>query len=179
MDESREEVSGRVAQRAEEPGASACTGEADGLSPVAVQLQRRRRLLKGLVAGVPAIITMQSGAIAAAASSKNNCINTGSGFSALAANSINSSNGNARCGASTPDSYKYKYQTEAWFGGDVNGNSTPSEAGVNCLVYVDAAGTGAAAGAGAGGYGSASANGDPDTGYYAVTTSCWSSFTWT
>ena len=140
-------------------------GEAD--AEARKRLARRRRLLKGVAAGIPAIITLKSGSLLAATSIscvKQDAISTLANY------------GNARCVAS---------QTA----GNANGlamlaNNDPAWSGTGpdtgvtgkwCAVYMAEDGT-LPAGPNWGATAPGTGNIPPAANYYAVTDSCWSSF---
>lgn len=131
------------------------------------RLMRRRRILKGMAAGIPAIVTLQSGA-ALAATSVSTCVKDGPGTYADL--------GNVRCFASDPTTNSYLFLADndpVWTGSNGPGNTaTPY-----CAVYVQEDGTVATANAGgAGNFGGLSATGGPNTDYYAIKRSCWTTF---
>lgn len=136
------------------------------------KLVRRRLILKGLAAGVPAIITLQGASSAAAAvtSTGVSCI-TGNGITDL------TNYGGARCVTSAVAGnsiiQRYNSTSSVWSG------SPPCTSGgaTYGAIYSDASGVAATANAvGSGFFGGVSKTGNPSGGYYAVTISCWGSF---
>lgn len=122
-------------------------------------LVRRRLLLKGVAAGVPAIITLQSGAALAAASAT--CVTRGESFGTQ-----------VRCKTSEPTTSNWLHvlDSDAFWSG--NGPCAPTEW---AAVYVSQDGTAQKTG-NYGGNGSPTAAPDTANGYYAISKSCWSSF---
>ncbi|MBF0193471.1 MAG: hypothetical protein HQL71_02895 [Magnetococcales bacterium] len=152
--------------------------EKPNLSPEDQLLARRRKLLKGLVAGVPAIITLQSGAALAGTSIPRACLDTSQG------KKLTTMNVGGRCktaGAVTGN--------EEWHYAPPQGNT--SVFGVNsgpgggtkyCLPYMTANGILATQNQPAANrWGALATGGGTDAGpvsgtYYAVKQSCWTSF---
>jgi hypothetical protein len=156
------------------------------LSPEDLKLARRRKLLKGLAAGVPAIITLQSGAALATSSNGNACVieNDGSKFTKIGGGAMTK-----RCltaAAHTTGMNQWVYKKHTITANDIavwgTGNTTgPGNANSWCLVYMTSGGSfegaapwGADVTAGAGT--AAEITAEPAAGFYAVTTSCWTSF---
>ncbi|MEO5328855.1 MAG: hypothetical protein H7829_11505 [Magnetococcus sp. THC-1_WYH] len=134
-------------------------------APVDPVLVRRRQLLKGIAAGVPAIVTLQSGAALAASSVNPVCITNGPSFA-----------GQNRCLTATAagtSAWVYKVDTDAtvWSGG--NGPCTPAKYGA---VYVDNGGIYTTSTPWGGVNGGGTTTDQPAAGYYAITKTCWSSF---
>ncbi len=138
---------------------------------------RRRKMLKGLMTGLPVIITLKSGAAIAATSLQNSCIADGGGNSIEALNNAN----NDRCINGIPDNQKaFVHLSDSnhnWDGG--NGPGTPNQ---YCAVYMKSDGSLPTENEH---YGATKAydsnmnrNAAPDinAGYYAVRESCWTSF---
>ncbi|MBF0610330.1 MAG: hypothetical protein G8345_03875 [Magnetococcales bacterium] len=145
--------------------------------PKAVKGALRRQLLKGLIAGLPAVITLQSGA-ARALSSLNQCYlqETNKPSKHCLRNEVPAEYDGANFigppyGNLTLTKGRFKMLLESNYGGgnDVTGDGQQDDL---CVVYVD--GNGSVAGAGVS-YGEASANGPPAAGYYAMSVSCWTS----
>ncbi|MBF0147555.1 MAG: hypothetical protein HQL84_15570 [Magnetococcales bacterium] len=142
------------------------TDNKDSHTAAPTQLARRRLLLKGIAAGVPAIVTLQSGAALAAMSTSVNCISNGGGGPGI---------NQPRCQASDPtvtSPWKHVIDNDAsvWPGG--NGPcATTTNYGI---VYVDNSGT-IITTANFGANGSPTAT-NPASGYYAIRQSCWTSF---
>ncbi|MBF0188863.1 MAG: hypothetical protein HQL50_13150 [Magnetococcales bacterium] len=128
---------------------------------------RRRRLLKGIAAGVPAVMTLQSGS--ALAGSTTTCVQeNGSASSPGTRCVISDTTGNG--------DWK-RGQESAYFGGIAFDGDGASDA--YCMIYVNSDGTEATSAAGgAGNYGGdGGTTSNPVAGYYAITNTCWSSFT--
>ncbi|MBF0454168.1 MAG: hypothetical protein HQL72_05030 [Magnetococcales bacterium] len=145
--------------------------------PQSRQMARRRRLLKGLAAGVPAIVTLQSGAALAAASSNGACILAPSNKQTITETATGT-----RCAAGT-DAFtsagNWAYQKESAFaGGSADALDNNADGDSYCLIYVDSTGTLAPQNTPAANRWGAdgSATGTPNTSYYAITSSCWASF---
>lgn len=143
------------------------------------QRQRRRRLLKGLAAGVPAIVTLKSGAALAATSTTcaiNNYTVPASGLSGGIG---------PRCSTAVPTpgtaaaKYKFYEEQSSYFNADISGNANYNTgggtAGDYCAVYVTNNGNNAT-NTTAGGLTNPNAQPDNASGYYLVTISCWTSF---
>lgn len=156
-------------------------GSEDGVTqtapaaPVNPVLVRRRQLLKGIAAGVPAIVTLQSGAALAASSITPQCTINGPSFASQ-----------PRCvtsGVAATSVWVYKADNTsdpAVWGVGNDGPCTPAKYGA---VYVDNDGVVATANVGGTGYfggatGTGLATDQPVAGYYAITRTCWSSFYW-
>jgi hypothetical protein len=141
-------------------------------------LARRRRILKGLVATVPAIVTLRSGAALANTSIGSTCIAEHS-----AGQTRTSLSGN-RCldGTTTPVNPGWNYQLESYISGGADPNLDGDGDGDSyCLLYVNSGGTLATANQGGGGAanwygGDTSFTSLPSADFYAVSTSCWTSF---
>ena len=143
------------------------------ITPQAKERMRRRRLLKGLVAagsGLPVVMTMKNASATAASSADSTCHKE---FASTPA---------TRCGATlnpaeTPDYYRVA-ETDALFGANVSaGTAGAGATNEYCVVYVDSSGVPASQNAGAANlFGATAGNAAPDTNYYAMTDSCWSSF---
>lgn len=134
---------------------------------------RRRLLLKAAAAGIPAVVTMLSGRRLAAGTFKNSC---------LRENPMKAGHGD-RCKGTDLASDSFMRFPEATFPNGVGGTANVdlnSDGATDdfCILYVDDAGNIATINiGGAGNYGgAASPSDDPTAGYYAVTDSCWASF---
>jgi hypothetical protein len=152
---------------------------------------RRRRLLRGLAATVPAIVTLQSGtALALANSSNNNCIAETANAQSVTAENSDANNRCSNTGAiAGEEDWVYQLESVIEGGADNIDSGAGTAAGDSyCLLYVDASGNlpGAAAGEpnGTVGYGARAVGGGSYAGlpenalatqYYAVTVSCWTS----
>ncbi len=174
-------------------GEAAANGKISGANgPTEEELQlmaRRRRLLKGLAATVPAIVTLQSGAALANTSGGSTaCIAANPNAQTVTAEGSTAGN---RCsdGAASPAGVEeWVYVTEDDLTGGGGADSIDGGGGVAagdsyCLLYVDSAGNRATVndGGGAGfwgGNGSATdvAYSGAGTKFYAVTLSCYTSF---
>ncbi|MEO5376468.1 MAG: hypothetical protein H7832_01585 [Magnetococcus sp. DMHC-6] len=146
-----------------------------------IKLARRRRLIKGLVAGMPAVITLANGRLVAAASNyaQNNlltCLQNRPNIEQTATS-------RTRCEASNPtNTNKFMYASEAThFSADLDGGGTNSY----CILYYKSGGVApinavealADDGDGTNFFGAATtADGPPKAGFYAMTHTCWSSF---
>ncbi|MBF0109907.1 MAG: hypothetical protein HQL76_12090 [Magnetococcales bacterium] len=143
------------------------TPDAEAAEAAEARLARRRLLLKGLAAGVPAIVTLQSGAALAAQSTSSNCISNGGGASF----------NEARCKTATAagtNNWKHVIDTDTSTWG-VGGGPCPTTTHYGA-VFVDNLGN-IATGGSFGGNGTGAANPTtPASGYYAVRQSCWTSF---
>lgn len=131
-------------------------------NPAAKLLARRRKLLKGLAAGVPAIITLQSGAALAASSS-----------TCARENNITTQPAGGRCQASDPGTgLRFVQDNDASWGTDGPCTNNTEYA----AVYVTGGGSYGSAGNNFGGAAADDAAPATSPQYYAVTTSCWTSF---
>lgn len=133
---------------------------------------RRRKLLKGLAVGVPAIITLKSGA-ALAANSNPMCVQQGGMGSADPISVIGGNRCYASAAAAATNSYTFLAVGDpGWVGG-----SGPATGAKYCAVYMTAGGT---LGTNLNNYGAVSAGtgatATPSATYFAVKDSCWSSF---
>ncbi|MGN7611724.1 hypothetical protein ACQZV8_06535 [Magnetococcales bacterium HHB-1] len=133
----------------------------------------RRKLVKGLIAGIPAVVTLKSGFASAGTSSA--CITS-------TPNASTPTSVSNRCvvGDTTAATEWKREQESTYFGVDMDasdGDLTAS-ADIYCAVYVDDGGNEASANNGGSNYFGAtgSSSGDPDTNWYAITNTCWSSF---
>ncbi|HIJ84463.1 MAG: hypothetical protein HW380_1748 [Magnetococcales bacterium] len=149
-------------------GSEGAAPDTNQTAPDAARLVRRRLLLKGIAAGVPAIVTLQSGAALAATSITPQCITpNGPSFA-----------GQPRCLTATAAGtsvWVYKIDNDTvWGGGTPDG---PCAGGQYGAVYVDNDG---AINTSSPNYGATNTttNTQPVAGYYAITKSCWSSFYW-
>ncbi|MBF0447532.1 MAG: hypothetical protein HQL67_04960 [Magnetococcales bacterium] len=126
---------------------------------------RRRKLLKGLAAGVPAVITLQSGA-ALAATSLSPCIGT----------AAHGQPAGGRCQSADPGTgLKFLADNNSfWTGSD--GPGKVSTTGNFCAPYLTQNGSKGNAANKWGASGSASGDVGPAANYYSVTDSCWTSF---
>ncbi|MBF0414681.1 MAG: hypothetical protein HQL78_02880 [Magnetococcales bacterium] len=143
--------------------------------PAQTKLVRRRLILKGLAAGVPAVITLQgASSAAAAATSSGNCI-TGSNITSLASYGTNRCVSTAVAATSIIQRYN-RTDTTVWG----STAAAPCTAGAPMgAIYTNASGVAATSNAGGGANywgGNAGQNVNPAAGYYAVTKSCWGSF---
>ncbi|MEO5365889.1 MAG: hypothetical protein H7831_05950 [Magnetococcus sp. WYHC-3] len=142
-------------------------------------LSRRRRLLKGLMAAGPAVMTLASGRDAAADTTKFQCFQDTSPPSTRCV----TASGGPPYGDLTNTEGDYKMLPETSFSGspDLSGGNGTSGNGTSsdlCVVYVDSDGVVASANSPATGMHGANStsNGPPASGYYAITASCWASF---
>lgn len=130
----------------------------------------RRLLIKGLLVGIPAMMTLRSGA-ALASSSSTHCIR----------NISPRTGGRCVTGSLNPpptEPYLFKAETDvAYFNYDISGNGGGAASGSDwCVVYVDSQGVvDNNPGTFFGGTG-ANTNTDPGPGRFAMTQSCWASF---
>ncbi|HAT50587.1 MAG: hypothetical protein HQL07_08945 [Nitrospirae bacterium] len=144
-------------------------GSEDGVAqtaPVDSTLVRRRQLLKGIAAGVPAIVTLQSGAALAASSITPQCTINGPDFSAQ-----------PRCvtsGVAATSRWVYKADNASDPAVWGAGNDGPCTAAQYGAVYVDNDGIYTTSTP----WGGTTVAGQPASGYYAITNTCWSSFYW-
>lgn len=147
-------------------------------------LQRRRLMMKA-AAGVPAVVTLLSGRRLAAGTFENSC---------LRENSVKAGRGlGNRCvnNVGDPGDEYLRFPETAFPAGpgypgggtinvDISTNTGAGNGNANdwCIAYVDANGN--LAGQNTGGVdrvgGNTAANDNPTAGYYAVTDSCWASF---
>ncbi|MBF0381922.1 MAG: hypothetical protein HQL69_12945 [Magnetococcales bacterium] len=150
--------------------------EKPDISPEDQHLARRRKLLKGLVAGVPAIITLQSGAALAGTSIARMCLDTSQG------RKLTTMNVGGRCKGALTGNEEWHYAPLAGNTGVFGTNNGPGGGASYCLPYMTANGILATQnqpaanrwGALATGAGT---NAGPVSGtYYAVKASCWTSF---
>ena len=154
----------------EQKTADSGQSEKPNLSPEDQLLARRRKLLKGLVAGVPAIITLQSGAALAGTSIPRMCLDTSQG------KLLTTMNVGLRCKAATTGNEEWHYAPKAGNTAVFGSNNGPGAGASHCLVYMTTNGVlekvrpwgGLTSGVGTGA--------GPKAGYYAVKQSCWTSF---
>jgi hypothetical protein len=144
-------------------------------SPEDLLRARRRKLLKGLATGVPAIITLQSGAALAASTSNSDCVVNGGGANLTA---VGGGVAVSRCVAPIAGNLNWQYETS---GGASFTAGFPGGGGESCLVYMTPAGNkqgGTPWGGLNNGGGNVNTTAGPNTGatYYAVRASCWASF---
>ncbi|MBF0132887.1 MAG: hypothetical protein HQL75_09920 [Magnetococcales bacterium] len=138
-------------------------------APVDPVLVRRRQLLKGIAAGVPAIVTLQSGAALAASSITPQCTINGPSFA-----------GQNRCLTATAAGtsvwvYKVDTDTTVWGAG---GNGPCTNSAHYGAVYVNNDGIYTTTTPWGGVNGGGTTTDQPAAGYYAITRTCWSSFYW-
>lgn len=157
----------------QQPAAPPETGAPqDGERAQAERRARRRRLLKGLLAAgaaaSPLVLTLRNGARAAAASSYNCIVH----------NPAPLNGGRCRDGNDPGNEWRHVPETTFTPPFDLNSDTT-IDANDYCIVYVDA--NGVVAGANDGCVNCYGGNGGPNNapaaGFYAMTDSCWSSFT--
>lgn len=138
----------------------------------AQRLQRRRRFLRVTASGMPLVVTLLSGRMAAAVSTSD------------CAARLPAWGAGDRCVEGVDQSQlstlHYAQETDvAIFSPavDLSGNGGGANAADWCVIYTDAGGNIAGAIDGSAGYGaSGTTHGPPDAGFYAMTDSCWSSF---
>ncbi|MBF0444520.1 MAG: hypothetical protein HQL68_02960 [Magnetococcales bacterium] len=165
-------------QKASDSGQS----EKPDLSPEDQLGARRRKLLKGLLAGVPAIITLQSGAALAGTSVSNAACIAGAG---MTGNFFAGGGVTKRCTAvgNIGNDLLWVDPDDAAIWGAANAG--PAGAGTEwCLPYLTAGGSLATSGQPAAGQWGANAAGigtgawpsTAPTKFYAIKQSCWTSF---